>query len=139
MKYLLLSSLLISSTALTNIYAAEYEGKSGPTLEVLFPTGQTMLNEEANAPLDKLASYLKENPEAKFTIEGHADSSGPDSLNKKISEKRADAVENYLVSKGGISADRISTAGYGEELPVDDNTTDDGRSKNRRVIGIVTL
>ena len=75
---------------------------------------------------------MLEHPEARFTIEGHTDSVGSDASNQKLSENRAAAVKNYLLSKG-VKSDSISSVGYGESKPIADNKTAVGRSKNRRV------
>jgi outer membrane protein OmpA-like peptidoglycan-associated protein len=65
-------------------------------------------------------------------VAGHTDSRGSDAYNIKLSQRRAEAVRDYLISKG-IAADRLSAKGYGESQPVADNATDEGRFKNRRV------
>ncbi len=67
-----------------------------------------------------------------FSIEGHTDSSGPKAFNKKLSLERAENVKSHLVSKG-VEADRLSTAGYGEDNPKESNATRKGRIANRRV------
>jgi outer membrane protein OmpA-like peptidoglycan-associated protein len=82
--------------------------------------------------LDEAVAALKANPSVSVVVEGHTDSTGPDAYNKALSAKRADAVKNYLVSKG-ISAARLSTVALGESQPVADNKTADGRRLNRRV------
>jgi len=76
---------------------------------------------------------MKEYPKANFSIQGHTDSSGSNTLNQKLSEKRAKAVLDYLVAKGGIAADRLTSAGFGEDYPIADNKTRAGRAENRRV------
>jgi len=75
---------------------------------------------------------MNENPTLKLKIEGHTDNAGNDDANMKLSEDRAEAVKTYLVSKG-ISADRITAEGFGETMPIADNGTAAGRTKNRRV------
>jgi outer membrane protein OmpA-like peptidoglycan-associated protein len=67
-----------------------------------------------------------------ITLEGHTDSVGPESYNLGLSERRAKSVMNYLVRKG-TAADRLSSAGFGETRPIEDNKTDSGRAANRRV------
>ena len=79
-----------------------------------------------------MTAIFKEYPKANFIIEGHTDSTGSEGFNQKLSEKRANAVHDYLVANG-ISDDRLSTVGYGETRPIDDNKTRAGRSNNRRV------
>jgi outer membrane protein OmpA-like peptidoglycan-associated protein len=76
--------------------------------------------------LDEAARILEENPEVRVTIEGHTDSIGTEAYNLRLSQRRANAVQRYLVSKG-ISADRLETIGKGEGEPVAPNTLPDGR------------
>jgi len=75
---------------------------------------------------------MKEFPNANFSIDGHTDSQGSSSLNKKLSEKRAAAVKDYLIGKG-LSAVRLTSYGFGEDYPIDTNKTSAGRANNRRV------
>jgi outer membrane protein OmpA-like peptidoglycan-associated protein len=75
---------------------------------------------------------FKKDANYKLKIEGHTDSEGGDKLNVALSKKRAKIVENYLI-KEGISKDRLSTNGFGEEKPITNNNTEQGRAKNRRV------
>jgi len=82
--------------------------------------------------LDAIVSLMKEFNKANFNIAGYTDSTGRDSYNLKLSEKRANAVVKYLVDHG-ISADRITSKGYGEANPIDTNDTAKGRANNRRV------
>jgi OOP family OmpA-OmpF porin len=84
--------------------------------------------------LDELSQTLKD-PQAatwKLKIDGHTDNKGSDDYNLKLSQQRADAVKSYLISKG-VSADKITSTGFGESKPIASNDTDEGRSKNRRV------
>jgi outer membrane protein OmpA-like peptidoglycan-associated protein len=71
-------------------------------------------------------------PDIKVTIEGHTDNTGRAETNQKLSESRAASVKKYLVSKG-ISADRLTTGGFGADRPIEDNKTAAGKAKNRRV------
>ncbi len=87
--------------------------------------------------LDEAAQILKDNPSVKVTIEGHTDSIGTDAYNQKLSERRANAVKHYLVSKG-VMADRLDAVGKGESQPIAPNTkpngkdNPEGRAMNRR-------
>jgi OOP family OmpA-OmpF porin len=74
---------------------------------------------------------MKAHPNDIGTIEGYADYKGPAEANLKLSQKRADAVKDYMVSKFGIPADRLKTKAFGEERPIADNTTPEGRAANR--------
>ena len=86
--------------------------------------------------LDEAAQTLKDNPEINVLIEGHTDSIGSDSYNQRLSERRAQAVKAYLVSRG-VAASRLTTEGKGESEPIADNTKNgrdnpEGRAMNRR-------
>ena len=98
---------------------------------VYFDYNKWDLKPESNAALNSLYDMLKADPAMKIEIGGHTDSDGPDAFNMQLSQRRADAVKNYLVTKG-ISAGRLLTKGYGETTPIASNTTDEGKAKNRR-------
>jgi len=95
------------------------------------------LTPAAKANLDKLAQVLKNNMDTNINIYGHTDSKGTDAYNLSLSERRAAAVKNYLVSQG-VSAGRMFTMGVGEKEPVASNDTDAGRAENRRVEFAIT-
>lgn len=99
---------------------------------VLFGSDQAHLTAAGMQTAQKLADVLKQNPERKVLIEGYADSSGADEYNQVLSERRANAVASALQGMG-ISAERISTKGYGEAYPVTSNATAQNRQMNRRV------
>ena len=82
--------------------------------------------------LNRLVNLLKENPEMSIDIMGHTDNQGDEATNQKLSENRAKAIADYLISKG-ISGKRVSFRGLGESFPIKPNTTAAGRSQNRRV------
>src|SRR5690554_2465066 len=90
------------------------------------------LSSKATANLDKLAKIFIDNPKTQISIYGYTDSVGREQYNMKLSRTRANAVKNYLVSKG-IGTKRITTQGMGPADPVASNDTDAGRAKNRRV------
>jgi outer membrane protein OmpA-like peptidoglycan-associated protein len=75
---------------------------------------------------------MNAHPDLKFRVEGHTDGDGDESYNQKLSEERAAAVKNLLI-KNGIEATRLDSKGYGESMPVDNNSTQEGRANNRRV------
>jgi len=77
-------------------------------------------------------STLKDNTTVSVAVEGHTDSVGTDAYNQRLSQRRAASVREYLVAHG-VSASRLSVAGFGEAKPVASNTTADGRAQNRRV------
>ncbi len=101
--------------------------------EVLFAVDKAVINPKYKKYIDKVADLLSENPRYMAMVEGYTDNTGPASYNHKLSEKRAQSVKDYLKSQG-IAAKRISTVGMGEENPVADNDTAEGRRKNRRVV-----
>jgi OOP family OmpA-OmpF porin len=83
-------------------------------------------------------AYLSANPSNPLTIEGHTDSIGSTQYNQRLSERRANAVRKYLIEKG-ISSSRIRIVGYGEQRPIADNKTPEGRALNRRAEFEVTV
>jgi OOP family OmpA-OmpF porin len=101
-------------------------------LYISFDTGKSVIRDESKPVIDQIVDMMKQNSELKIGVEGHTDNVGSAASNKTLSEERARAVVNAIVSKG-ISADRLSAAGYGMDKPVADNDTEEGRAKNRRV------
>ena len=104
--------------------------------DVLFDTGRAELKAGAFSTVDRLATFLRENPERRVAIEGHTDSVGSDSANLSLSQRRADAVRAALTSRG-IDGTRITAQGMGEAVPVASNDTAEGRQRNRRVEVII--
>lgn len=99
---------------------------------VNFDFDKATLRQEDIAIIDKDVTGLDKWGNVNIEVAGHTDSRGSDKYNMKLSQRRAEAVRNYLISKG-IAADRLTAKGYGESQPVADNATDEGRFKNRRV------
>ncbi|RZW57959.1 MAG: OmpA family protein [Flavobacteriaceae bacterium] len=99
---------------------------------ILFDTGKSSFKNETMPVLTAMTAIFKEYPNADFSIEGHTDSVGSSSSNKLLSERRANAVRDYLIANG-INADRLTAVGLGEEYPIDNNKTRSGRKNNRRV------
>jgi OOP family OmpA-OmpF porin len=87
--------------------------------------------------LKKVADFMRKFGGVSAVVEGHADSTGSDAYNKKLSQRRADAVRNALIGNYGIAENRLSAVGYGEERSIADNKTDEGRLANRRVIAVM--
>jgi outer membrane protein OmpA-like peptidoglycan-associated protein len=98
---------------------------------VFFNTGSAKLLPKSYKSLDEVAKLMLEDESLKMDIDGHTDSQGSDELNQTLSEKRANAVRDYLISKG-IDPSRLKATGYGESRPIADNNTAAGRAKNRR-------
>jgi outer membrane protein OmpA-like peptidoglycan-associated protein len=105
--------------------------------DVLFDTGKSDLRSDAREALAKLSGIVLNYPSLHLTIEGHTDSTGSADLNQTLSEKRADGVRDYLVSQG-LNSGSLSAQGLGMDDPVADNSTAEGRQKNRRVEIIVS-
>ncbi len=99
---------------------------------LFFDSGKSVLKPGARNTLAKIADQLKMTNEAAIQIEGHTDSVGSEELNQTLSEKRATAVRDYLVSRG-VTGARINITGQGESAPVASNETPSGRQQNRRV------
>jgi len=107
------------------------------TLEgAMFDFDKATLRPTAVAKLDRSIQIMNEHPTIRVSIEGHTDSVGSDSYNQGLSERRAQAVLDYLVGNG-IAASRLSATGYGESRPITDNNSEESRARNRRVELIV--
>lgn len=102
----------------------------------LFDFDKSTLRPQAGPKLDHAADVMNEHPGIKLSIQGHTDNVGADAYNQKLSERRAQAVFDYLVGKG-IDASRLMTSGYGESRPAVSNDTAEGRAQNRRTELIV--
>jgi OmpA-OmpF porin, OOP family len=109
-----------------------YEAASTYNLSNLqFESGKSVLKQESYSLLTDLIEIMKLKGSMNIEIAGHTDSDGDADANQLLSKQRADAVKNYLISKG-ISASRIKTIGHGESKPLADNTTPQGKAMNRR-------
>ena len=97
-----------------------------------FETGKATIKSRSFPLLDQIAQTFIENSNYIIEVQGHTDNTGKADVNKKLSDKRAHAVMDYLVKKG-VPADRMSAKGYGPDVPIADNKTKAGRAKNRRV------
>jgi OOP family OmpA-OmpF porin len=104
--------------------------------DVLFETNEAELKADALRNLYPLVTYLKEHPNREVLIEGHTDSTGSDSYNLELSQQRAAAVRDFLISNG-INPNLVIARGYGKAHPVASNATQEGRQENRRVEVVV--
>jgi outer membrane protein OmpA-like peptidoglycan-associated protein len=104
---------------------------------VYFKTDRAVIEPRSFELLDKVASVLTSHDKLKIQVEGHTDSQGNDAYNKKLSQRRAEAVVAYLVKKQ-IARSRLTARGFGEEKPIADNATPEGRAQNRRVVFTIT-
>jgi outer membrane protein OmpA-like peptidoglycan-associated protein len=100
---------------------------------VHFETEKYNITSTSEVMLTKLANILKEYPDTNVLVVGHTDSSGAAAYNMSLSERRANAVTTYFTSNKGLSSSRFTTTWFGEDQPIADNSTADGRAKNRRV------
>ena len=100
--------------------------------EILFETGKSNISAEAQKTLIDLNRVLKKYPENIIEVQGHTDSTGTAAYNKQLSIERAKAVYDFIVANG-LKTSALSYNGYGPDYPVADNSTAEGRAKNRRV------
>ncbi len=105
---------------------------------VLFASGKSELLPEAQVKLNSVAEALtQQDPDSKMIVEGHTDSQGGASFNQDLSQRRAQSVRDYLVSRG-VASDRVTSQGFGSSRSIADNKSAEGRANNRRVEIVVT-
>jgi len=111
----------------------KYEPSKLITLDnVYFDTDKATIKPASYKQLNEIADLLKEKKGMEIEIAGHTDNTGSEAHNKELSQRRADAIRNYLIKKGA-NPDHITAVGYGAEQPIAPNTTPEGRAKNRRI------
>ena len=101
-------------------------------LYILFDTGKSTIKPESGSIIEQIVSMMKQTPDLAISVEGHTDSTGNAQANQVLSLDRARAVVAALV-KQGVAAPRLNAIGHGQDKPVADNATEEGRAKNRRV------
>lgn len=106
------------------------QNEKGP---IRFKTGTAEIDPVCDPTMQTIADIIREVPGYHVQVDGHTDNVGKAESNQKLSQQRATAVVNYLVSKKGIEAKRLSAKGWGASAPIADNGTETGRAKNRRV------
>ena len=106
-------------------------------LKVLFEFDKAVVQPVFNQQIEAVANFMGQYPNTSTIIEGHTDSIGAASYNMKLSQQRAEAVKQELVSKYGVNPNRLRTQGFGETRPVDTNATSEGRYNNRRVVATI--
>ncbi len=102
------------------------------TYGITFDVGKSTIKPESMGEINRIVQLMNENPTLKFSVEGHTDSTGNAASNQTLSEARSSAIVSKLVELG-IAADRLAASGKGQNSPIADNSTDEGRAKNRRV------
>ena len=102
------------------------------TYGITFDVGKSTIKPESMGEINRIVQLMTENPDLKFSVEGHTDSTGNEAGNQTLSEARSQAIVAKLVEMG-IAADRLTAVGKGQSSPIADNSTDEGRAKNRRV------
>jgi outer membrane protein OmpA-like peptidoglycan-associated protein len=107
------------------------KGESIVLRNIFFETNEFRLKPESTQELERLVRMMRENPGIQIEISGHTDNVGSEALNQRLSENRAKAVYDFLISRG-IDANRLRYAGYGMSRPIAPNTTEEGRAQNRR-------
>jgi OOP family OmpA-OmpF porin len=106
--------------------------KGHVALYITFDTGKSVIKPESKPIIDQIVQMMESNPGLEISVEGHTDNVGNPKLNKTLSDDRAKAVVLAIVAQG-IDAKRLSAAGHGQDKPIADNKTEEGRAKNRRV------
>jgi OmpA-OmpF porin, OOP family len=101
-------------------------------LYINFDTGKSVIKPESKAIIEQIVQMLKENPALAISVEGHTDNVGSQESNKKLSNERAKSVLTAIAAQG-IDTRRLTSTGYGQEKPIADNNTEEGKAKNRRV------
>ena len=102
------------------------------TYAITFDTGKATIKPESTGEINRITKIMQDDPSIKFEVQGHCDNTGSDKVNDPLSQMRAEAIVAALEAKG-ISADRLTAVGKGSHEPIADNSTDEGRAKNRRV------
>ena len=102
------------------------------TYGITFDVGKSTIKPESMGEINRIVQLMTENPDLKFSVEGHTDSTGNATSNQTLSEQRSQAIVAKLVEMG-IAQDRLTAVGKGQNSPIADNNTDEGRAKNRRV------
>lgn len=103
------------------------------TYDITFDVNKADIKEESMAEINRIKTLMEQNPELRYEVQGHTDSTGSPEANQRLSEKRAEAIVSKLVELG-IDASRLVAVGKGQYSPVADNATEEGRAQNRRVV-----
>lgn len=120
-----------------NAYGCAEKEKASIQLNIVFPTGKTVIPDGYNDDITALAEFMKTHTNTQVEIAGHTDNTGNEKTNVKLSQARASAVVAAL-TQAGVAKNRLTAKGYGSSKPAADNTTAEGRTQNRRVIAEVS-
>jgi outer membrane protein OmpA-like peptidoglycan-associated protein len=101
--------------------------------DYLFDFDKAVIKKQYYSKLDEIAAVIKKDPKLRVEVQGHTDGVGTEKYNMKLSIRRANAVRDYLIKKGGIAANRLTAVGFGKTKPIATNDTPEGRAQNRRV------
>lgn len=106
-------------------------------IDIKFETNKAVIPDAYVGEVERVAKFLRKYASVKAEIGGHTDSTASDAYNLKLSQRRADAVKDSLITRFGIDASRLTSVGYGEAKPVANNNTAEGRAENRRVVAVM--
>jgi outer membrane protein OmpA-like peptidoglycan-associated protein len=115
-----------------DVMAAAMDRDGFIALDIHFATGKAEILPESHSIIEEIVALLRKRPDLRIGVEGHTDNTGMPASNKTLSNDRAKSVAAAIAS-AGIDSSRLDPAGYGQERPIADNRTEDGRAKNRRV------
>lgn len=107
------------------------------SMQLNFKSGSADVLPEHYSEIAKAGEFMRQYPDSQVVIEGHSDSQGAAAFNKRLSQQRANSVREYLINMYGVKATRIRAKGFGESSPIADNSTAQGRAKNRRVVAVI--
>ena len=107
------------------------------SMQLNFKSGSADVLPEHYSEIAKAGEFMRQYPDSQVVIEGHSDSQGAAAFNKRLSHQRANSVREYLINMYGVKATRIRAKGFGESSPIADNSTAQGRAKNRRVVAVI--
>jgi len=121
------------ATLAEKLASGAFEPQEVTAKDVHFAFDDSRLDGDATASLDELATQLQGHPRYALEILGYADATGPDRYNYRLGEERAASVERYLMTQHTVPPGRVAVVSFGEEAPLADNDSSDGRAQNRRV------
>lgn len=128
------NDLILKGDTTFNVFVESFEQRKPLVFESLeFKSNSAKLSATLKPKLDYIVRFMKAYPQFKLVVEGHTDSDGSAENNKSLSQARANAIASYLKQKGEFKGDRFTAIGYGEEMPLVPNDTEENKRKNRRV------